>query len=228
MTKKALIGALVIVLAAGVALAGSNKMGTAGAQELRIPVGSRGTAMAGAIVGDATGCEALFWNPAGAAKATGTEAFISYRGYIADTDLSYFSLVSPFSFGTIGVSAKILSLGDIMVTTETDWNGTGEVYSINIPVLGLTYASMLTDRVAFGATAMFVSEEVMQSRARGLAFDFGFQYVPGWRTGWGRSTCWVQDFASGPATCSPTRRSTSMGRRSDLGPISTLGESRHR
>ena len=173
---------VVMVLAAGVALAGSSKMGTAGAQELRIPVGSRGTAMAGAIVGDAVGCEALFWNPAGAAKATGTEAFLSYRSYIADTDLSYFSVVSPFSYGTVGLSAKILSLGDIYVTTETDWDGTGEVYSINIPVLGLTYASMITDRVAIGATGMFVSEEIMQSRARGLAFDFGFQYVPGWRT----------------------------------------------
>ncbi|MFH1221029.1 MAG: PorV/PorQ family protein [Candidatus Eisenbacteria bacterium] len=183
MARKALIGALVVMLiAAGASMAGSSKTGTAGAQELRIPVGSRGTAMGGVVVADATGCEAIYWNPAGIAKATATEAFFSYRGYIADMTVSYFSVVAPFSYGTIGVSAKILSLGDIIVTTERDWGGTGEVYSINVPVLGITYAKMLTDRVAFGATGMYLSEQVMQSKAQGIAFDFGFQYVPGWKT----------------------------------------------
>jgi hypothetical protein len=80
------------------------------------------------------------------------------------------------------VSAKVLSLGDLFVTTSRDWDGTGEVYSINLPVLGLSYANSLTDRVSFGVTAMYLSEAVMQSKAQGMAFDFGFQYVPGWRT----------------------------------------------
>jgi hypothetical protein len=182
MSWKVLTMTLAIVLVAGLATAESTKMGTAGAQELRIPVGARGTSMSGSVVADVTGIEALYWNPAGAAWGTGTEAFVSYRGYLADMDLSYFSVLSNFGVGTIGVSAKVLSLGDIYVTTEDDWDGTGEVYSINIPVLGITYARALTDRVSFGATGMYISEEVLQSRAHGVAFDFGFQYVPGWRT----------------------------------------------
>jgi len=182
MRKGALIGVLILMLVAGAAYSASSKMGTAGAQELRIPVGSRGTGMAGATIADVTGAEALFWNPAGAAKGTGTEAFMSYRGYLADMTVSYFSVSSQFSYGAVGVSAKILSLGDIIVTTENDWEGTGEIYSINIPVLALTYASNLTDRVSFGVTGMFLNEQVMQSTARGIAFDAGFQYVPNWRT----------------------------------------------
>jgi hypothetical protein len=181
MRRKVAAFTLVVLLTAGMALAGGSKMGTAGAQELRIPIGARGTAMAGAVVADVTGTEALFWNPAGAAWSEGTGAFISYRGYIADMDVSYFSVLSRFGYGSIGVSAKILSLGDIYVTTEEDWDGTGEVYSVNIPVLGITYSKMLTDRVSFGATGMYVSEQVMQTSAKGVAFDFGFQYVPGWR-----------------------------------------------
>jgi opacity protein-like surface antigen len=182
MMRKVAALTLVVLLAAGTCLAGGSKMGTAGAQELRIPVGARGTGMAGAVVADVTGSEALFWNPAGAAWSEGTDAFISYRGYIADMDVSYFSVLSTFGYGSIGVSAKILSLGDIYVTTEDDWDGTGEVFSVNIPVLGITYSRMLTDKVAFGATGMYINEQVMETSARGVAFDFGFQYVPGWKT----------------------------------------------
>jgi hypothetical protein len=178
---KVLTITLVVLLTAGLAMAQSNKMGTAGAQELRIPIGGRGTAMAGAVVADVTGTEALFYNPAGSAWQSGTQACVSYRGYIADMDLSYFSVVSGFAMGNVGVHAKILSLGDIYVTTEDDWDGTGEIYSVNLPVLGITYAKMLTDRVAFGATGMYISEEIMQTSASGVAFDFGFQYVPGWK-----------------------------------------------
>ena len=182
MLKKLFTLTAVIFLVTGVALGAGSKMGTSGATELRIPIGAKSTAMAGAVVADVSGTEALFWNPAGAAAAMGTEAYVSYRGYIADTYLTYFGLVSSFGYGTVGVHAKILNLGDIYVTTEDAWDGTGEVYTVNIPVLGLSYARALTDRVSVGATAMYISEEIMDTSARGLAFDFGFQYVPGWNT----------------------------------------------
>jgi len=182
MARKALIIALGVMLVAAAASVAANKTGTAGAQQLRVPVGTRGVGMAGSVVADAVGPEALFWNPAGAAGALGTEVCFTYKSYIADMTVTYAAITSQFAYGTIGVSAKILSLGDIYVTTTRDWDGTGEVYSVNLPVLGLTYSNMITDRVALGATVMYLSEAVMQSRAQGMAFDFGFQYVPGWRT----------------------------------------------
>ncbi|HVP57401.1 MAG TPA: hypothetical protein VMU02_04845, partial [bacterium] len=96
MREKVLIAALILVLVAGAAYCQSSKTGTAGAQELRIPVGPRGTSMAGAVVADATGSDALFWNPAGAAKTTGTNAFLAYKGYLADMTVSYFGVLSQF------------------------------------------------------------------------------------------------------------------------------------
>lgn len=182
MSGRLLVCGLIVLLIASAASATTSKMGTAGATELRIPVGTRGTGMAGAVVADVTGTEALFWNPAGAVGIEGTEAFISYRSYIADMRVTYVAVASRFNYGAIGVNAKVLSLGDLYVTTETAWDGTGEVYSINIPVLGLTYAIDLTEQVYFGATAMYFSEEIMDTRARGLAFDLGFQYLTGWNT----------------------------------------------
>jgi len=181
MLRKLFTFVAVLLMVTGIAF-GNSKMGTCGGTELRIPIGARSTAMAGAVVADVTGTEALFWNPAGAAAAVGTEVYVSYRGYIADTYLTYFGVVSSFGYGTVGVHAKILNLGDIYVTTEDAWDGTGEIYSVNIPVLGLTYARALTDRVSVGATAMYISEGIMGTSTRGMAFDFGFQYVPGWNT----------------------------------------------
>src|SRR5512137_2251626 len=80
--------ALVLVLLAGVAvpaLAGSNgRKGTAGAPELSIAVGPRGTALGGAVVSDVTGVESMFWNPAGLGTLTKTEAMFSHTQYFAD------------------------------------------------------------------------------------------------------------------------------------------------
>lgn len=175
--------ALVIVLSA-VLLAGSeDRIGTAGAQELRIPIGSRGSAMGGALVASASGAEAMYWNPAGAAVEGGTEAMFSHLKYFADMNLSYVAVKTSIEgFGTLGVSAKVFSVGDILKTTWDDQQGTaGEYFNPTSSVIGLTYARQLTDRVSFGATGYFINERVEQVSAQGMAFDFGFTYVPNWR-----------------------------------------------
>ncbi len=176
------LGMIVPLLVSATASATTPKMGTAGATELRIPVGTRSTGMGGAVAADVRGTDALYWNPAGAIGVEGTEACITYRSYIADMYVTYVGVVSRFDYGAIGVSAKVLSLGDILVTTENAWEGTGEVYSINVPVLGLTYAIDLTDRVYFGITGMYFSEKIMDTQASGLAFDMGFQYIVPWKS----------------------------------------------
>ena len=40
-------------------------LGTAGAQFLKIPVGARESAMAGAVIANTSDATSLFWNPAG-------------------------------------------------------------------------------------------------------------------------------------------------------------------
>jgi hypothetical protein len=82
-------------------------------------------------------------------------------------------------FGTIGASAKVLAVGDILKTTWEDQQGTaGEYFNPTSAVIGLTYARQFTDRVAFGATGYFINERIEQVSAQGMAFDFGFTYVP--------------------------------------------------
>jgi hypothetical protein len=164
------------------AWAGSDeRQGTSGAGELKIPVGPRSTALAGTTVADVYGAEAIYWNPAGLGSLSGTQAYFSHLSYIADMNVNYFAIVTKVGdFGNLGFSAKVLDVGDVIVTTEEAPDGTGDILSPSFSTLGLTYARQFTDKVRFGATAQFVNEKVGNAAARGLAFDFGFQYDTGY------------------------------------------------
>jgi hypothetical protein len=174
--------AIVLLTASCLYAGGSERIGTAGAQELRIPVGSRVTAMAGANVSDVSGAEALFWNPAGVAYQEGTEAMFSHLEYIAGIDVNYFGVSTDLGdFGFLGLHAKVISIGEMEVTTTDQPQGTGETFSPTFSVIGLTYSRMFTDRVSFGATANLINERIEQVSANGIALDFGFIYDPLWQ-----------------------------------------------
>lgn len=184
MRPKILFTALLMsALCVSSALAGSGlRIGTAGGQELLIPVGSRGTAMGGTVVASTYGLESIFWNPAGLASLEGTEAMFSHQPYIADIDVNFGGIATAIEgFGTIAASAKIVSIGEMMETTEAETKGTGRTFNPTLSVLGLTYARQMTASVGFGATAMFISETIDQVSAKGLAFDVGFLYDPRWK-----------------------------------------------
>lgn len=171
-----------LACAATPAFAGSDeRKGTGGALELRLPVGPRGTALGSSVVGDATGIEALFWNPAGLATIERTQATFSHTQYFADMKLNYAAVGTRLGIGTLAFNAKVLSIGDVIVTTEDAPDGTGEILSPTFSVLGMSYARQFTDRVLFGFTTNFVNERIRSASATGVSFDFGVQYMTGYR-----------------------------------------------
>ena len=173
----------ILVLSFGSALAGnSGKVGTAGAPELLLPIGARGTALGGAIVADPRGVESMYWNPAGLANLEGTEIGFSHQPYIADIKINWGAIATAIEgFGTLGISAKVVSIGDIEQTTEDHPEGTGTVFSPTLSVIGVTYAKQLTTNVGLGVTGMLIAENVLKVNATGLAFDFGLTYDPRWK-----------------------------------------------
>lgn len=173
---------LTLAVVAGSANAGNDKrIGTAGAQELRIPVGTRGIALGSATVAAAQGLEALYYNPAGLASSEGFEAYFGNTSYVGDTDVRYLALSNRLYWGTLGFTAKVLDLGEIVVTTEDAPDGTGQIEDITFAVIGLSVSRYLTDAISFGVTGNFISESVLEVTARGLAFDLGLQYEVPWR-----------------------------------------------
>jgi len=176
--KTALIVGVALFATQLVAGTGQRK-GTAGAQELLIPVGSVGTALGGANLANVSGIEAVYWNPAGLAAAqTSAGVMVSHLQYIAGVNVNYVAgNFKSAGFGAFGVSIKTLDFGDIPVTTEDSPDGTGELFSPTFLTLGLTYSRQMTDRINFGVNAKLITERIRRTSANGMAFDIGLQYA---------------------------------------------------
>jgi len=179
--EKLFIVALSLLLAfvGDTAYAGrGDKAGTSAAPELLIPVGSREIALGGSSLSTTSGIEAIYWNPAGVARTSfGTEALFSYMTYIDDIGVEYAAITSSFSgLGTVGLSVKSLSFGNIEVTTENAPDGTGQTFSPAYLTIGLTYSTVLTDRISVGVTTKLITERIDRVSATGVAFDVGIQY----------------------------------------------------
>jgi len=174
---------MVLLGVAGQAAAGGlDRMGTSGAQELRIPVGAASVALGGSAAAVGNGIGNMYYNPASLAAVDEAEAMVSYSTWIGDTKVNYGAVSTKLgSAGNLAFSGKVLNIGDIFVTTEDAPEGTGEILSPTYSVFGLSYGRRMTDRVLLGLTANYVSEKIAQTTATGFAADLGVQYDTGWR-----------------------------------------------
>lgn len=174
------IGAIVgTLVACGLARAGGDAaLGTAGAQELRIPVGARSTALMGANLGDVGGIDAIFWNPGGLTAMGSTEvSFGSYKDW-ADMTMVQFAAAHKFEdWGAVGIAARVFNTGELIVTTEDMPNGTGETIEPKFSTVTFTWSRQMTDRVSLGANLNLLSEKIKDMSAHGYGLDFGVQVV---------------------------------------------------
>ncbi len=174
--------AMSALLVASSAFAGSSlRVGSAGGQELLIPVGARGFALGGGVIADVTGVEATFWNPAGVSRQDGTEVMFMNMPYFADITVNFIGASTQVSdLGTFAFSGKFVDIGSIQETTEAQPEGTGVTFSPTLSVVGLTFSRQMTDKVNFGITANFINERIAQVSANSFAFDIGFMFEPQW------------------------------------------------
>ncbi len=169
---------LIFLMSSVFAYAGdSSRKGTTGAEQLLIPVGAQGIATGGAFLSNVTGLEAIYYNPAGLSLYNGSEAMFSYMSYLADINISYFAIGTNLGdLGSFAFSIKTFDFGDIPITTFEMPDGDGSVYSPSYITAGITYAKVVTDRVAVGMNAKIISESIQSVNATGIAIDFGVQY----------------------------------------------------
>jgi Type IX secretion system protein PorV len=180
--KNIMTYACVLVLALGLsdtAFAGAgNRTGTGGATELLIPAGTRDIALGGSTIATTSGISALFWNPAGVAKMNNSVVvYASHMNYIADIGVDYGAVSANVEgFGVLSLSLKALAIDDILVTTTTNPDGTGQTFKPSFLTAGLTYSRQLSDRIAVGLTTNFISETLGDVSASGFAFNVGVIY----------------------------------------------------
>ncbi len=177
--KKINLLVLLMFIAISSLFAQGERIGTAGATELLIPVGGRGVAMGGATLTNSVGVDAIFWNPANVARSNHSVGILaSHMTYIADIGVEYGAAsFNVDGFGTVGLSIKSLNMGDINKTTVDHPDGLGQTYSPQYTTIGLSYSKMLSDRVSVGTNINLVSETIDLVSASGLSFDFGVTYA---------------------------------------------------
>lgn len=171
---------MVGLLAVSVSQAVFTKVGMAGLTFLKIGVG-RCTGMGEAFVAVADDATAAYWNPAGLALVLKRQAIVNHVDWLQDVSHEYIVGVMPTRIGNVGVAVTALNQGTFEETTIDEPQGTGRTFTASDLCLGVTYARMFTDKLAFGVSAKAVSEQIWSVGASGLAFDFGVHYNTGWR-----------------------------------------------
>lgn len=174
---------IALVLTAPLASAEFSRVGSAGAQFLKIGVGSRYQGMGEASVATANDVYAAYWNPAGLTEIDGSQLSFTNVNYLLDISLNYVGYARYYeNLGTFGVSLSLLSMDDQEITTFEQQGGTGEYYSASSYAFGVTYARQLTTRFAFGATVKYIGEKIHNESADGIGFDLGVLLYAGYRS----------------------------------------------
>ena len=156
-----------------------SRIGTSGGNQVLVPVGARGIALAGSERVYSSGLESIYWNPAGLARSQSPTVLASSMDLFNDMGVNYFGASGNFDkLGMLGVTVKSIDMGDIPVTTVEDMDGLGGgTFKPTLTTMGLTYANSFSDRAFFGVTGKIVYESIPRAEASAYALDIGVQYT---------------------------------------------------
>ncbi len=174
-TKIIIFSVLLLALVTmGTAAEKSSKAGTTVAQFLKIGIGARAMAMAGAATASSGDVYGLYWNPASVTEVKNITFAGVYSNWFAGISHQFFGLVLPVSSSqNIGVQVTALNMDPIEVTTVSIPDGTGEFYEASDLSIGVTWASKLTNYFSVGITGKYIQQTIYNESASTYAFDVG-------------------------------------------------------
>lgn len=163
----------------------ADKAGSVGFKFLNLAYGARGAALGG-LAAQASGAEAIFWNPAGIALADGIGFSAGMTQWLVETSYLNAGVVLPLAGGVLGASILSVDYGEIL---KSGWSGETEFifeanqgsFSAADVALQLSYARLLSDKFSIGGTAKIVTETIDTETLSGFAFDVGMQFRTGFR-----------------------------------------------
>jgi len=185
--KQGSIKSIVTILAVGASLSAAagnkDRSGQAGAPELMINPWARSTGIFAINASHISGVEAMKTNIAGLGNTTGTDIGVSRGQYLSGTGINVNNIAIGQRLGeagVIGLNLMSMNFGEITSTTFDQPEGAG-TYRPQFLNLQLGYAKQFSSHVNAGAAMTYVSEQVGNIGALGIAFEGGIQYVTGKR-----------------------------------------------
>jgi hypothetical protein len=171
-----LCGTLLAAALASPALA-QTKTGTTIGQFLLIEPSARFTALGNAGVAIDPGLDAVYYNPAGAARVDVVTLEFSHVDWFAGIRHDYVAAAIPLGhWGTAFGTVTSLNSGEIDVRTVDQPLGTGERYTVSDVAIGVGYSCAITDRFAAGIQVRYMQESIWNSSASTVTFDVGTLY----------------------------------------------------
>jgi hypothetical protein len=159
------------------------KVGTVGAQFLKVGIGARGAGMGGAYEAISNDITAIFWNPAGLSQMKGSSIYLSHIEYLADIGYEALACAREFpNIGVFGLSLAYMSSGDIERTTVEQPEGGIGTFSVESMLAEITFSRRLTDKFSFGANVKLVSEKYDEQTSNAWATDLGIIYYTGFHS----------------------------------------------
>lgn len=179
--------ALVAVCAIGMSFSSfagnKDRTGQSGAPEMLLNPWARSTGVFGMNTASVGGMEAMKTNIAGLAMDSTTEIGVSHGIYLSGTNISINDIAVAQKLGNagvIGLNIMSMSFGDIPTTDYYNPEGYGSYHPQFLNV-ELGFAKQFSTHINVGAAITYVSEQISNVSALGLAFDGGIQYVTGKR-----------------------------------------------
>jgi len=129
------------------------------------------------------GMEAMKTNIAGLAQDSLTDFGLSHGIYLSGTDISINDLGVAQKIGdagVIGLNVMTMGFGDIPTTTYFSPEGQGS-YHPQFLNIQLGFAKQFSTHINAGVAMTYVSEQIGNIGAQGIAFEGGVQYVTGKR-----------------------------------------------
>ena len=164
----------------------NDKVGSSAYKFLNIQTDAHGAALGG-LAAQASGANALFWNPAGIAGSEGIGVSAGMTQWLVDTQVMNAGVVMPMMGGTVGLSLVSVDYGDIMRSGWGEESGqfifqpNQEAFTATDMSLQASYGRSLSDKFSLGATAKRVSQNIDDVTINGFAFDIGTQFNTGYR-----------------------------------------------
>jgi len=157
----------------------TSKVGTTAAQFLKIGASARALGMGSAYVAMPGDVYSAYWNPAGLSRFERTaEVTFNHAEWLADVKYDYAAgMITLGEVGTVAASLISMRVPEDIVRTVEFPEGDGRHWDANSLALGLSYARNLTDRFSIGFNFKFISENVWNESAQGVALDFGTLYI---------------------------------------------------
>ena len=164
----------------------NDKVGSSAFKFLNIQTDAHGAALGG-LAAQASGANALFWNPAGIAGSEGIGVSAGMTQWLVKTTVMNAGVVMPMMGGTVGLSLVSVDYGDIMRSGWGEESGqfifqpNQEAFSARDMALQASYGKSLSDKFSLGGTAKMISQSIDDVSISGLAFDIGTQFNTGYR-----------------------------------------------